>query len=255
MLIFIAESKSMQCAGVPSGVPAQLPEFLPEAEAIVDGLRGLGVAELAARLKLGPKNAQRLFDEVYSFGDAATATPAIDAYTGVVFRALDVPTLDAAARTRLSRDLRIVSSLYGTLRPDDLIQSYRLDFGMKAAPGDKTLSAYWKSRLTLALIRHIKESGETDILNLLPMDASKCYDWKLIKGFAKVYIPNFQLYTDGGTLKTPNSDLLKRLRGKLLRHILEQDLRTGAQLRELLHPDMMYRTDEPYPRHLQFITA
>lgn len=242
----------MQCCGTTDGTQ---PQFQPQADAIIDGLRGLSVPDLASRLKLGPKNAQRLFDEVYNYGDSHRATRAIDAYTGVVFRTLDVPSLTAESRQRLSQRVCITSSLYGTLRPDDLIHSYRLDFGMKVAPGDKTLSTYWRSILTPALIQQLRDSGETEVLNLLPLDASKCYDWKQLDGIATVYTATFQVCGDGGVLKTPNSDHLKRLRATLLRHILEADLTTAAQLRTLTHPDLMPNPDQTHPTTLQFITA
>lgn len=252
MIILIAESKSMSEMTPQVLTPGNTPEFEAQAEEIVQVWRGRSVAELSEALRLGPKNAQRLFEELYDFPDKSTGAQAMEAFTGVVFRELDVASLCEEARIRMEHDVRIVSSLYGMLRPEDVIKSYRLDFGMKAAPGEKTLSTWWRPTLTKALVRLMQERGEHDVLNLLPLDASKCFDWKIIKNFGDVYIANFKEVRDGGKSATPSGEKLKRLRAKLLRHILTNGVAKCESLRHLTHPDMMYECDSPYPGHLLF---
>lgn len=237
MIILIAESKTMSSACGEIAPQGGVPQFEAQAEEIMDGLRGRSVAALGADLKLGPKNAQRLYEEIYDFPNKATGCAAIDAYTGVVFRALDVPSLSVEARQRLNADVRIVSSLYGMLRPNDIVKSYRFDFGMKGAPGGGSLAPYWKPQLTEALTEKLQATGEKEILNLMPQDACKCFDWKVISGIADVYSAGFKELADGGELRTPNSDKLKKLRGKLLRYILENDIADIASLRRVELPE------------------
>lgn len=220
------------------------PEFMAQARQIVDGLRGRSVAELASQLKLGPKNAQRLFEELYNFGAAEIGCQAIDAFTGVVFKQLDAASLDAAARRRMDSSLRLVSSLYGLLRPADIIQSYRLDFGMKASPDGKPLTAFWKQTLTAALINELEALNEHEVLNLLPQDAAKCFDWKEIGKHAQVFSANFKLYAEGAELRTPHSDYLKRLRAKLLRIILTDGIDSADRLRQIRQIDMTFHSAE-----------
>lgn len=218
------------------------PRFEFEAEVIMRGLGRRSVAELSTSLKLGPKNAQRLYEEIYDFPNKLTGCRAGEAFTGVVFRALSVATLSADARARYDRDVRIVSSLYGLLRPSDVIKPYRLDFGVKGAPGGKTLAAYWKPLLTESLLRELQERGESEVLNLLPQDAAKCFDWKAVSKVAEVYTATFAQLDPGkvhngneqdyqAMLRTPHSDMLKRLRGTLLRHILTDGIKSIAALR------------------------
>lgn len=224
MLILLAESKAMSalCGEAAPTTGVTTPMFLPQAEAIMDGLRGRSAAQLAATFKMGPKNAERLYEEIYDFPNRTTGTRAIDAYTGVVFRALDASTLTPEAAERLASTVLIVSSLYGLLRPTDLIKSYRLDFGLKAAPSTtvatstspQALSAFWKTLLTDALLAHLARTGESELLNLLPADAAKCFDWARIAPHATIHIPTF---TSG---RTPHATELKRLRGSLLRQLL-----------------------------------
>lgn len=253
MIILIAESKSMNDCRSNIIDTASTPIFQAQATEIIDTLRRKSVATLAAELKLGPKNALRLYEEVYDFPSEAKAMPAIEAFSGVVFRALECSTLSSVALANLEADVRIVSSLYGLLRPSDTIKHYRLDFSMKTAPGGISLSNFWKPLLTEALKSEIKSSGQTEILNLLPLDASKCFDWKAIAQHAAVYTAEFKQYAEGGTLRTPNSDALKRLRGKLLRQILEQSVDSVADLSNIEHQEFCY--DSQTANKLLFITA
>lgn len=253
MIILIAESKTMSSACGELGPQGGVPQFEAQADGIMDGLRGRSVAALGADLKLGPKNAQRLYEEIYDFPNKGTGCAAIDAYTGVVFRALDVPSLSGDARRRLNADVRIVSSLYGMLRPDDIVKSYRFDFGMKVAPGGGSLAAYWKPLLTEALAEQLQSAGEREILNLMPQDAGKCFDWKVIGTLARVYTAGFKELAGGGELRTPNSDKLKKLRGKLLRHILENDIADIASLRRVDLPDFAYSAEESGATDLVFL--
>lgn len=255
MIILIAESKSMREEPESRSPHAAMPRFENEAEEIMEVLSTMDAAKMEAELHLGPKNAARLSREVYDFAHKPSGIPAIKAYTGVVYKALDYATLEPEARKRLRDNVFIVSTLYGLLRPDDIIKNYRLDFNMKVAPDGKSLSAFWKPKLTIALVKAMKERGEHEIFNLLPLDASKCFDWKLIKTFADVYIANFKEYTNGGELKTPRAERLKHLRGLLLREILSTGIISCPALREIDSTDFMYESDTPYPRHLLFTTA
>lgn len=255
MIVLIAESKSMSERCCKPYVGCTTPQFEMVAGEIIDGLRGKGVAELSSELKLGPKNALRLYEEIYNFSAEGIGCRAIEAYTGVVFKALDAATLESEAMGRLARSVLIVSSLYGLLRPTDAVKSYRFDFGMKAAPGQKALSAFWKPLTTDALIQHLESTGETEVLNLLPKDAMKCFDWKRIRGVADVYNIQFQEYKDCSKLGTPNSDKLKQLRGRLLRHITEMNILHVEDFRSIEFSDMSLAPELSCEEELVFVTA
>lgn len=267
MLILIAESKTMSQPVDTTHLRGTVPQYHSEADEIMLHLRTMSVSELSASLKLGPKNAQRLFDEAYDFPNSTTGQLAGEAYTGVVFKSLDVDTLPTDARQRYDSQVCIVSSLYGLLLPTDIIKPYRLDFGMKGAPDGSTFTSYWKPRLTLSLIDRLTTTGESEILNLLPQDAAKCFDWTAISKVAEVYTATFkqldpEKLSSGNTqeiqslLTTPNSDKLKRLRGSLLRHILIDNITTADQLRAAAQwPDLTHDPDIATPPNtLQFIT-
>ena len=256
MLILIAESKTMLDAGQPIA-PEVLAGHTPAGEAgatlIMNHLAGMSQPELIAATGLSATLVARLRQMIYEFPNKLLGMRAIEAYTGVVFKALQVNTLDDGARSALNRDVRIISSLYGLLRPDDIIKSYRLDFTTKAAPGDSSLCAFGKKDVTINLVKTLKESGQTEILNLLPADAAKCVDWKLVKRFCKVWKVDFVEMSDGGTTKTPTATRLKTARGRLLRAILSHDIRDVDTLRTFTDDNFLYQGTPVYPDHLQFL--
>lgn len=258
MLILIAESKTMNCAMLqkidPSELSAHLPEFRHQAAEIMASLAGMSVADIASRLGIGPKSAKAMADYIYDFTNTATGIKAVEAFTGVVFKHFDVRSLDSDALTAMRSWLRIISSLYGWLRPDDIIKPYRLDFTSKAAPDGKPMYGYWRKDVTAALVDEIKAAGVSEVVNLLPMDASKCIDWKSVKEYAKVLVPAFKIQ-QGEALATPNATLLKALRGSLLRHIICDRIADGDALRGIEAPDMVYLRDGHAPGHLLFVTA
>jgi cytoplasmic iron level regulating protein YaaA (DUF328/UPF0246 family) len=89
--------------------------------------------------------------------------PAIDRYTGVLYRELGYRTLATAERRRFDRDALIVSGLWGAVRPRDLIPAYRLKMGASLPPLGK-LSTWWRPRLTAALAGRLRGCVVWDLL-------------------------------------------------------------------------------------------
>ena len=234
MLILIAESKTMaSCDAVipPRLYHAHTPILESEAAAIMGNLTKLTAEELAASVKISMPMARKLVSMIYEFPDKSRGCSAIEAYTGVVFRAFDYPTLPSEAQKRTCDNVRIISSLYGWLRPDDIIKPYRFDFGTQLATPDRaTFKSYWKRRVTDCILSQLKENQCDEILNLLPGDAAQCIDWKEIAGVAKVYKADFKELVDGKPTRTPNAGRLKALRGRLLRQILCENIDSVSQL-------------------------
>lgn len=223
MLILIAESKTMTAcdnAVGTGGFTAHRPVFEDCADLIVDTLRDYTPAQLAEASKLSQAMVRRLQQMLYEFPNKVLGSPAIEAYTGVVFKALSYRSLDTVGRADACGRVRIISSLYGLLRPDDIIKAYRLDFTMPLAPGGKTFASHWRQQVTDRLIATLNERGDDTILNLLPGDAAKMIDWRQIEHHARVIKAEFHEIQAGGITRTPNSNRLKTLRGLLLRQII-----------------------------------
>lgn len=229
MIILIAESKTMSPVEnevSTADLSQHLPQFEAEADSIIQFLRPMDIAELSERLKISAQLATKAKKFIYEFPNKTTGREAIDAFTGEVFKAMDVPTFTDTMRASAISSVQIVSSLYGLLRSNDIIKPYRLDFNVDCNPDGGSLSKYWKSKLTIALVKYLKENSEKEILNLMPGDASSCFDWKLIKAFARVEKPDFKVIGPDGKLKTPHSGRLKELRGIMIRQILSDGVST-----------------------------
>lgn len=256
LLVLIAESKTMldkESVVSPELWTEHMAAGEIKADEIMKHLGQLSNAELVAELGLSPTLAAKMSRMIYEFPNKSLGLPAIEAYTGVVFKALQYDSLSSEAKTVCDSDVRIVSSLYGLLRPTDIIKPYRLDFTSKAAPGDKPLNTFWKKDVTIQLVRTIKETGYTDLLCLLPGDAMKCIDWKVVKSFCKVWKVDFVEVCDGGKTKTPTANKLKTMRGTLLRQIVSQQIAHIDSLRNIA-TDTYFCTGTPvYSDHFQFI--
>ena len=258
MLILIAESKTMRedpqtAASLPQATPEQLPAGEAQARTIMENLSGLSLDNLAAATGLSTTLSRKLKQMIYDFPDKSSGIQAIKAYTGVVFKALDYSSLSPEARMVCDRDVRIVSSLYGLLRPQDFIKPYRLDFTSKAAPGEIALNSFWKKDLTIQIVRTLRAGGFSELLNLLPADAAKGIDWKAVKRFCKVRKVDFVEIVDGGRTKTPSANKLKTMRGELLRQILTEGISDFAALGAIKSDTYLCEGTPVYPDHFQFL--
>lgn len=233
MLVLIAESKTMTACDrhvAASDRDGHRPAGEAVADAVMASIRETDTQQLASATKLSATMVRRLREMAYEFPNKTLGSPAIEAYTGVVFKAFAYPTLDAVCRADACRRIRIISSLYGWLRPDDIIKAYRLDFTTPLAPGGKSFAAYWRNSVTEELTATLKQRDENLILNLLPGDAAKLVDWRRISACADTVKADFIEVLPGGATRTPNSNRLKTLRGKLLRQIIT----AGIDSREAL---------------------
>lgn len=232
------------------------PQFDGIANAIMDSLRERTPEQLAAEAGITLRLAASLRRMIYEFPNKSTGLRAIEAFTGVVFRQLRLAGYDAAQKKFLQDNVRIVSSLYGWLRPDDIVKPYRFDFKSHVAPLGETLMKYWKKDVTIAMAQELRAKGDTVIIDLLPSDAAKCVDWKLIKQFANVYKVDFKMYDGTDVMKTPNAGRLKELRGRLLDLIVRNGISSPADIASMESSDFMPDPAGPrYPSYLSFVTA
>ena len=242
MLILIAESKTMgACDGLVSQVEYEThrPMLEDDVDRLMASLRDMSADELSRAVKISPAMARRLLQMIYEFPDKRTGGRAIESFTGVVFKAFDYRSLDADIQRRACVCVRIVSSLYGWLRPDDVVKPYRFDFTTALAPDGKTFAAYWKDSVTDCLLRELSAGGHTDVLNLLPGDAARCIDWTRVSQVAGVWRAEFREVRSGGGERTPNAGKLKRLRGQLLRQMMCEDVTRPEELMSLSGKDYM----------------
>ncbi|MBD5311312.1 MAG: YaaA family protein [Bacteroides sp.] len=254
MIILIAESKTMekQEFGVSTEYyETHKPVGEKEAAEIMERLKDMTLSDISSIIKISNDLAVSLRRMTYEFPNKNMGLRTIEAFTGVVFRNFDYRSLSSSDKEWTTSKVRIISSLYGWLKPEDIIKPYRLDYTSPVSPDDTSLYIYWRERVTTQLISDLQATGENQILNLLPADAAKCVDWKTVKRFAEVWKVDFK-EQHGVTIRSPYTEKLKALRGKLLRNIVLNRFKTPQQTATFGNDIMIPIPDYEYPDRLGF---
>ena len=174
---------------------------------------------------LGQLNYERNQDWAVPF-TAQNARPAIYAFSGDVYRGLDSYTIEESKIETLQNSVRIISGLYGLLKPLDLVQPYRLEMGTKFPVGkSKNLYEFWRQKVTTALNNELKE-GEL-FVNLASQEYFKAIDVKVLK--VPVIHVDFIEFKNGH-YKTI-AIFAKLARGYMTRYIIENAVETAEDLK------------------------
>ncbi|PZR22784.1 MAG: peroxide stress protein YaaA [Flavobacterium psychrophilum] len=198
--------------------------FLANAEEVHKALKEKSPKELSELMdisdKLADLNWQRNQDWKLPF-TTKNARPAMYAFNGDVYIGLDAYTLPAAKINKIQDSLRILSGLYGLLKPLDLIQPYRLEMGTQMPVGEnKNLYEYWKKTITEALNNELAD--DELFVNLASNEYFSAVDAKALK--VSVITPEFKDYKDG-KLKMI-SFFAKKARGMMVRYIIDKNIKT-----------------------------
>lgn len=257
MLILIAESKTMtECAETIDRTMLEynLPIFNSEAAEIMDMLSEKNIDQLASLIGISQNLARAMKRMAFEFPVKTLGESALYAYTGVVFKALDPKSLTPTALVDANNRLRIISSLYGWLRPDDIVKQYRLEFKSKANSQDIPMYNFWKKNLTEELCKYLVKNKCKEILDLMPGDAAKCIDWKKVSDFADTWKIDLLTHKDG-ILKTPDAGKLKKLRGCMLRQILTENIDSIEGVKSLQSENYVFDKIDSCNHKLVFISA
>ncbi|MFH8486020.1 peroxide stress protein YaaA [Streptomyces longisporoflavus] len=226
MLVLLPPSEGKAPSG--RGAPLKpetlsLPALADAREAVLDELIGLCAAdEEKARDVLGLSEGLR--GEVAKNTELRTAgaRPAGEIYTGVLYDALGLATLDAAAKRRAARSLLVFSGLWGAVGITDRIPSYRCSMGVKL-PGLGALGAYWRTPMASAMP---EAAGDGLVLDL--RSSAYAAAWKpkgeVAERTATVRVLHAQL-VDGVEKRSVVSHFNKATKGRIVRSLLE----TGTQ--------------------------
>jgi cytoplasmic iron level regulating protein YaaA (DUF328/UPF0246 family) len=229
MKIVISPAKSLN---LDKELPTSLfteASFLKQAETIQKTLKKKKPKQLMELMdiseKLADLNWQRNQDWQLPF-TANNARPAIYTFDGEVYTGLDAYSLPVDKVTVLQDKLRILSGLYGILKPLDLMQAYRLEMGTSIAIGSKkNLYEFWKKILTDQLNSELNK--DELFVNLASNEYFSAVDVKKLK--VPVITPEFKDYKDG-KLKMI-SFFAKKARGLMVRYIIDTNAETVEDLK------------------------
>jgi len=173
--------------------------FLKEAENLNNILREKSPKELSELMSISPSLAELNYQRNNNWKlpfDSSNSRQAIYAFNGDVYRGIDAYSIAENKIDFLQDTVRIISGLYGLLKPLDLIQPYRLEMGTKIPVGaSKNLYEFWRRKLTDSINQELSE-GEI-FLNLASIEYIKAIDTKVLK--SKMITANFKQLKDGNS--------------------------------------------------------
>jgi len=203
--------------------------FLSEAQQLNRLLKKKSVKALSELMHISPNLGQLNYERNQEWSPpftAENARPAIYAFSGDVYRGIDAYSIPVSKLDILQHSVRIISGLYGLLKPLDLIQPYRLEMGTKFPVGkSKTLYEFWRKKVTTALNEELKE-GEL-FVNLASQEYFKAIDVKTLK--VPVIHVDFKEFKNG-QYKTI-AIFAKLARGYMTRHIIDNVVETVEGLK------------------------
>jgi len=170
MLALLSPAKSLDFDNPAPITKATQPRFKSDTAELVEALRALSEGQLAKLMSLSEKLAAlnhkryQIFESDFT---KSNSKQAITAFTGDVYQGLTLPEWSADDFATAQKSIRILSGLYGILRPLDLMQPYRLEMGTKLPTvRGKNLYDFWGSEITKLLNKDLKASGSDTIVNL-----------------------------------------------------------------------------------------
>ena len=229
MLYLLSPAKSLDYDSEAPSVRATMPKFLDQSAKLADLLKKLKPVELEALMgistKLAELNAGR-FDDWRMDYSKPEARQAILAFTGDVYQGLSVDDWDKEDFAEAQKSIRILSGLYGLIKPLDLIQPYRLEMGTSLkVNSSNNLYEFWGSSITDYLNQEMVK--DELLVNLASKEYFKAVQSKNLQ--ASLVTPIFKDYKNG-KLKII-SFFAKKARGQMARYILDNGIETLNELK------------------------
>lgn len=227
MLILLSPSKALNFERQPpAGLNPTRPRLAQETERLLARLRTASAAELQRLMGLSDQLAA-LNRARYETFDTASEHPAIFAFAGDVYTGFAVEQLSLDDLAWAQRHVRILSGLYGLLRPLDLIRPYRLEMGVRLANERAAdLAGFWREPLRAQLRADLAESGGEVVLNLASDEYFAAVDARSLD--ARIITPTFYDVRDGQARAL--FLYLKQARGAMARFAVQNKASDPEQL-------------------------
>ena len=207
------------------------PEFMDEVEKIVSVMKKKKPAQLAQLMDISPKLATLNFHRYQDWAQTYTAENAWQAilmFNGTVYQGMKAETFSAAEFEIAQQTLRILSGVYGLLKPLDRIQPYRLEMGTNLSVSrKKNLYEFWKSKITAKLNQELAYADQNILVNLASNEYFSAIDIKKLK--ARIITPSFKEEKEGQYRMV--SIFAKRARGLMSRFIIQNKITDPEEMK------------------------
>lgn len=232
MLAIISPAKTLDFTSVIPEFKTTQPQLTEYSQQLIAICRQLSPAQIASLMSISDKLAGLNFTRFADWTlehSTQNSRAALYAFRGDVYSGLDADSLSTSDVEFAQQHLRMLSGLYGLLRPLDLMQAYRLEMGTKLAnPAGKDLYAFWGNKITKVLQQALNEQGDQLLINLASDEYYKAVKESQLD--ARIIKPVF-LDNKGGKYKVI-SFYAKKARGLMCRYIIQNRLTEAEQLKD-----------------------
>lgn len=221
MITILSPAKKLDKKTERSIGQATVPSFLEDSKELIDELRQLSPEKISSLMNVSRKIAELNYERFARWQPPFhkdNATPAVFLFNGQAYQGLKAETLDDGDLYFAQDHLRILSGLYGLLRPLDLIQPYRLEMSTKLSnPRGKDLYAFWGEKLTRAINEALSKHESKVLMNLASNEYFKAIKPQMLEG--DIITPVFK--EKKGTQYKTVAVYAKTARGLMTRYIIE----------------------------------
>jgi len=232
MLIVISPAKKLDFESEVKSSKYTKPDFLDDSSELVERMRDFSALDIAELMHVSNDLAELNFDRFHEWNDKFTtknAKPSIFAFQGDVYTGFDAASLNQSELNYAQSHLRILSGLYGVLRPLDLMKAYRLEMGTRLEnPRGKNLYEFWGTQITDALNEQMKKIRTTTLVNLASNEYFKSVKKKHLDG--DIITPAFKDYKNGEYKMI--GFFAKKARGWMSRYIIKNRITDVEDLRD-----------------------
>lgn len=247
MLVVVSPAKKLD--ETPLNLDHTQPVFAQEAAHLAQVARDLNVDGLRKLMHISEPLAKLNKDRFAQFGEQSRKA-AMYLFSGDTYQGLDAASLDADAVRWAQDRLRILSGLYGVLRPLDEIEPYRLEMGSKLKVDDKkSLYAFWGDRISKQLNQQASELNTDVLVNCASQEYFGAVDLDALA--LRVITPAF--YEDGPKGPKIVSFYAKRARGAMARFVMENRLTDPMTLADFDIGGYVYQPDQSTPERPVFL--
>jgi cytoplasmic iron level regulating protein YaaA (DUF328/UPF0246 family) len=230
MLIVISPAKNLDYETPPVTDQYTTPEFLSETKQLIKELRELAPQDISKLMGISDKLGTLNYDRYQAWKPTFTpknSKQAILAFNGDVYTGLQAETFEANDFKFAQKHLRILSGLYGVLRPLDLMQPYRLEMGTRFGAGKaKNLYEFWNGKITEKLNEDLQAVKSNLLVNLASNEYFKAVQPKRLD--AEIVTPAFKDWKNGEYKMI--SFFAKKARGMMSAYIIKNRITQAADL-------------------------
>ncbi len=251
-MIIISPSKNLNLRNEVFNFQRSAPFFTSETKQIVNKVKSLDFEEIKSLMNVSESLAKLNFDRFEVFNAKNNVSkPAAFIFSGDTFNGLSIRSLNKSDLDYAQINLRILSGLYGILRPYDMIEPYRLEMGTKI---NKILGSslydFWKAKITNKLNEEIKNSKSIFLFNLASEEYYSVLDFENLK----CELINFDFKKDKKGKLSGIGMMIKKLRGEMAKFIISNKINSLKKLEEFNELGFKFSSFDESSRKFLFIS-